>query len=149
MIPATPEITIICVGVLKDRNLAALTRTYLDRLRHDARIRIHEISDSSPLKEGEQIARLVEKTGGYSFALSEEGKTYSSRQFAARISAINGNIIFIIGGPSGLSDRIKNGSRELFSLSPLTFTHEIARMLLCEQLYRACSILRNRAYHKG
>lgn len=149
MIISVPDITIICVGALKDRHITSIAEMYLTRLRHEARMTIHEIRDGTPEKEGVRIAGLVEKAGGYSFALSEEGKTYSSRKFAARLGAITGKMTFIIGGASGLSDRVKKEADELFSLSPLTFTHEIARMLLFEQIYRAISILHNRAYHKG
>lgn len=149
MIVSIPDITIICVGTLKDRNIGSIVEMYIARLRHDARITIHEVRDGTPESEGERISRIVDKTAGYSFALSEEGKTYTSQKFSARIGAITGKMSFIIGGASGLNDRIKKVADELFSLSPLTFTHEIARLLLFEQLYRACSILHNRAYHKG
>jgi 23S rRNA (pseudouridine1915-N3)-methyltransferase len=149
MIVAIPDITIICVGTIKDQHIASLTAMYLGRLQHDARIRLQEIRDGTPDKEGEQLRGMLEKSGGYTFALSEEGKTYTSRQFAARLGAITGKITFIIGGATGLSEKIKKTTDELFSLSPLTFTHELARLLLFEQLYRACSILHNRGYHKG
>ncbi len=148
MIIAIPDITLICVGSLKNRHLAELTAMYLTRLNHEARIAIREIKDSIPKMEDEKIKRLLDKLDGYSFALSEEGRTYGSRQFASRLQVITGKIIFIIGGPEGLSDRVKKGANEVLSLSSFTFTHEMARMLLIEQLYRTCSILHNRSYHK-
>ena len=143
-----PELLIICTGSLKDRHLSALADLYLGRLRHEARITVREIKDSTKEREGEQIVSLIEKERGHSFALTEEGALLSSRELAGRLDAIPGKTVFVIGGPEGLSPAVKSAATQLLSLSPLTFTHEIARMLLLEQLYRACSILHNRRYHK-
>jgi 23S rRNA (pseudouridine1915-N3)-methyltransferase len=149
MIVSIPEITIVCVGAVKDRNILSLVEMYCSRLSHEARVRINEIKDGTPETEGERIIPYFSKPGGYSFALTEEGNTYTSRQFAARLESITGKMMFIIGGATGLSTKVKSRADELLSLSPLTFTHEIARFLLLEQLYRACSIMHNRNYHKG
>ena len=144
----TPEILLICTGSLKDRHIAALMDGYLDRLRHEARITVREVRDSTRLREGAGIVDLLEKEGGYSFALAEEGSMMSSRRLARRMETITGKLIFIIGGPEGLDPVVKKKAGELLSLSPMTFTHEMARVLLAEQLYRACTIMHNRRYHR-
>ncbi|MBN1576379.1 MAG: 23S rRNA (pseudouridine(1915)-N(3))-methyltransferase RlmH [Chitinispirillaceae bacterium] len=146
---AVPDITLLCVGAVKDRHCAALVDMYLKRLRHEARIEIREIGDGNRHTEGERIAGLLDRIDGRSFALSEDGRVLTSRRFASRLETINRKIIFIVGGPDGLSERIKKRADEVLSLSPLTFTHEIARLLLVEQIYRACSILHHRRYHRG
>ena len=81
--------------------------------------------------------------------MSEEGRHLTSRQLASTIETLNRKIIFVVGGPGGLSGPAKKKCDEVISLSSFTFTHEIARLLLVEQLYRACSILHSRPYHKG
>jgi 23S rRNA (pseudouridine1915-N3)-methyltransferase len=148
MAVSTPQLVIICTGSVKDRNLGALIADYHNRLHHDARITVHEVKDSTKRREGDRIIALLKKEGGHSFALTEEGTLQSSRQLARRLETIPGKTVFIIGGPEGLDTTVKTAADDLFSLSPLTFTHEIARFLLFEQLYRACSILHNRQYHK-
>ena len=149
MVMTIPDITLLCVGAMKDRHCAALVEMYLKRLRHEARVEIREISAGNRHTEGERIAGFLDRIHGRSFALSEEGCVFTSRRFASRFETINRKIIFIVGGPDGLCERIKKRADEVLSLSPLTFTHEIARLLLIEQIYRACSILHHRRYHRG
>ena len=80
--------------------------------------------------------------------MAEEGRTRSSQKLAAELQALQGrSAVFIVGGAYGLSAAVKSRADVLLSLSPFTFTHEIARMLLCEQLYRAVSIQTGSKYH--
>jgi len=82
--------------------------------------------------------------------LSEEGKIYNSIEFSSLLLNFkNERIIFLIGGPDGLSSQIKSSSNFLLSLSPLTFPHELARLILIEQIYRALSISQNSPYHRS
>jgi 23S rRNA (pseudouridine1915-N3)-methyltransferase len=145
---ALPEITILCVGTIKDPSLSVLSQMYLKRLTHDVRLTVREIRDRRSGEESTQLVTTLKKLNGYTFACSEEGTCTTSAKFARRLGAINRNMVFIIGGPTGLSREVKNASDEVFSLSPMTFTHEMARILLLEQIYRAGSILHNRSYHK-
>lgn len=145
---ALPEITVLCVGSMKDNSLATLVRMYLKRLSHDVRITIKEIKDRRPKEERDQLLQQLSKTGGHIIALSEEGTCVSSKKFAQHLGTINRSMTFVIGGATGLHQEIKVAANELLSLSPLTFTHEMARVLLLEQIYRAISILHNRSYHK-
>jgi 23S rRNA (pseudouridine1915-N3)-methyltransferase len=148
MIPIIPDIVILGVGAIKDPNLSALTNLYFSRLKHDARIEVKVIKDRDRADEGRRLAEYIDKYNGYICALSEEGALYNSRQLAGFIGGVNRKMVFVLGGPDGLSDDVKKRANKLLSLSPLTFTHEIARMLLAEQLYRACSILHHRNYHR-
>ncbi len=145
---AVPDILLICVGPIKDRNIGAITERYLERLRYEARVETREILDSGKRVEGERIIKLIDKTGGASLALSEEGRPLTSAGLASLLETIQRKIIFIVGGPEGLSEGVKKRADQVISLSSFTFTHEMARMLLVEQLYRACSILHGGKYHK-
>ena len=83
-------------------------------------------------------------------SLSEEGKTFNSQEFASLLQGFNNNKInFLIGDPDGLSSDIKSNSDLLLSLSPLTFPHELARLILIEQIYRAISIVKKSPYHRS
>ena len=139
---------IIAVGKIKDLNLNNKIEEYLKRLSHDTKTDIIEIKDSNPLSEGLKIQEILKKENSFSIALTEEGKTYGSIDFSRYLAAIPGKITFVIGGPFGLSEQVKNTCRQRLSLSPMTFTNEMARLLLLEQLYRAVSIQNNRSYHK-
>ncbi len=87
----------------------------------------------------------------YTIALDRSGKAYDSEELAERIenlSISHNGLTFIIGGPLGLSETILEKADEILSLSRLTFTHELSRLLLLEQLYRAFTIIHNEKYHK-
>jgi 23S rRNA (pseudouridine1915-N3)-methyltransferase len=148
MIPVIPDFVIIGVGTIKDPNLTAATDRYLSLLKHEARITVKVIGDSNRTTEERRLVEQIDNNNCYTFVLSEEGETYGSRQFAEFIGSINRKMAFIIGGPEGLGNEVKKRANKLLSLSPFTFTHEIARMLLAEQLYRACTILHNKNYHR-
>ena len=118
---------------------------YLKRL---PGITIKEIRDSHPKKESETIISLIRKDE-LPILLSEEYKSFSSFQFTEELQKFgNHNLAFIIGGSDGLSAEIKKIPSLKFSLSPLTFPHEIARLLLVEQIYRAQMILQGSPYHR-
>ena len=79
--------------------------------------------------------------------LSEEGRQFTSTEFAAKLGSFDRKIVFVIGGPCGLAPEVKQRADLLWSLSKLTFTHELARLLLMEQLFRATNILHGGSYH--
>jgi len=83
-------------------------------------------------------------------SLSEEGEKLSSIQLSSLLLNFNNNrIIFLIGGADGITSEIKDNSHLLLSLSPLTFPHELARLILIEQIYRSISITNNSPYHRS
>ena len=102
-------------------------------------------------KEGENILTKIEP-GDYIIALDRTGKQCSSECFAnmlKRLSVeIKGQVCFIIGGPLGLSKHVLNKADHIMSISEMTLTHEMARLILTEQIYRAFTILEGHKYHK-
>jgi len=142
------NIKIAAVGKIKDKPLLEKIRDYEERISHDARLETVEIKDCGAELEGEKFLDLAARDGGALVALSEEGAEYSSKEFSALLEKLGPRILFIIGGPNGLSPKVKSNARVLLSLSKMTFTHEMARMFLLEQIYRAISIKCNRKYHR-
>jgi 23S rRNA (pseudouridine1915-N3)-methyltransferase len=142
------DIKILAIGKIKDRSYSQKTEEYIGRIRHDAKLEVVEIKDSDPETEGAKIAEYCRREHAQVIALDEHGKLFSSVEFARKLAAAPGRIIFVIGGPFGLSEEVKGVAGSLIALSPLTFTHELARLVLLEQIYRAISIIKNRKYHK-
>lgn len=138
---------IIAVGRMKDRHLEAKCAEYLTRLGAYAKAELIEVKDSSPEEEAVKIRRLFDPARDFAAALGEEGKEYTSSGFASLLGAAGRRAVLIIGGPYGLAPGLKKEAHLLLSLSPMTFTHELARLLLLEQLYRAGSILNGSGYH--
>ena len=109
---------------------------------------IIEIKDSDINKEADAIRSLI-KSNEYTIALCEEGERLTSLDLATKMQKLSSKrLVFLIGGANGLSSSIKNAADFRLSLSPLTFPHEIARLLLIEQLYRANNIAQGGPYHR-
>lgn len=139
---------IIVVGKPKDKVLGAKSAEFLSRCGAYGKVECVELPDSDVAKEGKALMKELEKEkNSFVFVLSEEGKLFTTAQFAQKISAIYRKIVFVIGGPFGLAPEVKDRADLLWSLSPLTFTHEMARFLLCEQLYRALNFNAGGSYH--
>lgn len=141
--------TVIAIGKMKNRSLAALCDDFCKRLKRQGNFELIELKDGDVESEGQRILdALSKRSNARVYAMAEEGKTRSSQKLADELYALQGQqAVFIIGGAYGLSNAVKQRADELFALSPLTFTHEIARMLVCEQLYRAVSIQNGSKYH--
>ncbi len=110
------------------------------------------ISDEEVIRrEGKHIIEKIEQ-GDYLIALDKGGRQYSSEGFASllrRLSVENrGQVCFIIGGPLGLSEDVKKKADQAVSLSEMTLTHEMVRLILTEQIYRAFTIIEGHKYHK-
>jgi 23S rRNA (pseudouridine1915-N3)-methyltransferase len=101
-------------------------------------------------KEGEQILGLLKKEDCL-VLLDERGKQYSSEGLAAFVQARANEgtkaLVFLIGGAYGVDEAVQQRARFVWSLSPLVFPHQLVRLILAEQVYRACTILRNEQYH--
>ena len=101
-------------------------------------------------KEGEMILQAL-KPDDYLIALDERGKSFTSEGLAQllqqRATESTKNIVFLIGGAFGIDNSVLQRSKVKWSLSQLTFPHQLVRLILAEQLYRACTILRNEKYH--
>lgn len=100
-------------------------------------------------KEGDQILKKI-KPDTYVILLDERGREFTSISFAEHLNSLEGrvnHIMFVIGGPYGFSEEVYNRANEKFSLSRLTFSHQMVRLLFMEQLYRTFTILKGEPYH--
>ncbi len=142
------RLSVIAVGKLKNTHWRALAEDYAVRIRRQAKLEVVEVRDADPAKEGERLRAALETAKpDRVFILSEEGAGMTSRQLATSLDEDpGGSYAFVIGGAYGLSDEVKVAGR-LFSLSAMTYTHEMARVVLLEQLYRALSINAGSGYH--
>ncbi len=158
------NITIMALGKLKEKYLTDAINEYSKRLSVYGKLNIIELTpirlsdnpsqgeiDNALLKEAEEIKKKI-PSNSYTFALCIEGKEKSSEDFAKQIktAALNGksNITFIIGSSFGLAEEIKALADFKLSFSPMTFPHQLMRVMLLEQIYRAFQINNNGKYHK-
>ena len=140
-----PRYKIIAIGKIKKNWIQEGIEMYLKRL---PGLEVIEIKDNSQIKEEHAIREIIKKNE-ILVTLNENGQPFTSKQLATKlINSHNQNIIFVIGGASGLSPSLNSSASWQLSLSPLTFPHEIARLLLIEQLYRAKTISQGGPYHK-
>ena len=136
---------VIAIGKIKRKWIQEGIEMYLKRL---PGLKVIEIKDNHQAKEEHMIKEIVNKND-ILVTLNENGQSFTSNQLATKLlSSHNQNIIFVIGGASGLSPSLNISASWQLSLSPLTFPHEIARLLLIEQLYRARTITQGSPYHK-
>lgn len=140
-------ISLIAVGKLKNSALRDLAHDYGSRIKRLAKLEMAEIRDSDPERESERLAEALKARSGPVFLLAEEGKTRSSVEFADMLQSMENDAVFVVAGAYGPTNAFKASVDELFSLSPMTFPHEIARVLLLEQIYRALSIQVGSSYH--
>ncbi len=155
------HITIISVGKLKENYWKEAEREYLKRLSAFAKLEIKELKEEKfddktnveviKEKEAEKILKSIPKDS-YVIVLDKEGKNVSSEKFSKQLQQFEqlqhyNNISIIIGGPLGLHDSILDIAKESWSFSKMTFTHQMIRIFLLEQLYRGYMIKENRKYH--
>lgn len=142
-------VKLIVVGKMKNRELAALCADYFARLLRFGNFECVELKDANLEAEAGRISDALKGFKGRIYALCEEGKLKTSVELSKMLEAdlLRGGSAFIIGSAYGLSPKIKERADVLLSLSPLTFTHEFARAILAEQLYRAKTITANTGYH--
>lgn len=140
------RIRIIAVGRVRKGWLSEGVALYLKRL---PGLQVVELRDGGMVRESEAILAEV-RSGEQLVALCEEGMTYDSVSFANALEGSgSGRLAFVIGGADGLDPALKAQARWRLSLSPMTFPHDLARLLLLEQLYRALSIQQGGPYHRG
>lgn len=158
------KINIICIGKLKEKFLTDGCKEYVKRLHSFCNINIIELSEykvpDNPSqkeiqqcieKEGEKILSKI-PNGSYTVSMCIEGKILSSEELADKLNFAANNsystVNFVIGGSFGLSEKIKQKSNLKLSMSKMTFPHQLARLILLEQVYRGFSINSNSKYHK-
>jgi 23S rRNA (pseudouridine1915-N3)-methyltransferase len=150
------NITIVAVGKVKESYWRESIEEYDKRLRPYAKIKVEEIipepicvgdNDKTKKIEGEKILRFLAKyPKGEVILLSERGKKLSSMKFADLFRERNEQAVLVIGGSLGFSDEVEE-KYPCVALSDLTFPHELARVVLMEQIYRAATILNKKEYH--
>ena len=150
-------IKIITVGSLKEKYLKDAIEEYTKRIKRYTNLEIIEVKDEGLVEEskaifleGEKIKKNISDKD-YIITLEIEGKEFDSVEFSKKIDQIqieNSNITFIIGGSYGLSDELKSKSKLNLSFSKMTFPHQLFRVMLLEQIYRAYKIINNEKYHK-
>ena len=158
------KITILAVGKLKEQFFSDAVKEYTKRLSRYCKLEMIEVMDERTAenasgheedlirqKEGERLKKYI-KEGAYVISLAIEGRQYSSEKFAEKIHDLGlhgeSHIIFVIGGSIGLAPEILKSSDELLSFSKMTFPHQLMRVVLLEQVYRAYRIIHGEPYHK-
>ncbi len=142
------KVNFVCVGKLKEGYLREACAEYLKRLSRFCKAEVRELPESSLKEEGENILRACK---GYTVALAVEGKGCSSEKFAAKLQSLcdrGEEITFVIGSSCGLDATVKAAANELLSFSEMTFPHQLMRVILLEQVYRAFMINGGGEYHK-
>ena len=151
------NITVLCVGNLKEKFFKDACSEYVKRLGRFGKISVKELPEVQGTngqdveKEGKNIIKAIPK-GSYVIPLCVEGKELSSPALADKIKTLGlsgtSEITFIIGGSDGLSDEVKALGDFHLSFSPMTFPHQLMRVILLEQVYRAFTINAGASYHK-
>ena len=150
-------IKIVCVGKIKEAFYREAIEEYVKRLSKYVEIKIIELPDYGLLDEKSMIKKEsieienVLNNKDYNVVLDINGKEMDSLEFASKLNDIqisNSNITFIIGGSSGIEEDLKNKCNLRLSFSKLTFPHQLFRIILLEQIYRAYKINNNESYHK-
>ncbi len=148
------KLRVVWIG--KNKNLAEVCGDFSQRIRHFIPLDVIEIKDPRIANERKRIEaegeKIMTSVGQADFvvALDPAGRSYSSKTFSEfldrHMSENPRDIVFVVGGYGGLSDTVKKRADLLWSLSELTFSHDLARALLLEQLYRALSIINHHPY---
>lgn len=157
------KFSILTIGKLKEAYLRDGVAEFVKRLRPYGGVAITELNESKigdkpsdadrqhvVEEEGERLLKLVNDRS-WLVVLDVYGKTMSSEALAAKVAELEldgiSEMTFVIGGAFGVSEKLRNAARLRLSFSPMTFTHQMVRLLLVEQLYRACKINRGEPYH--
>lgn len=145
------KVNLIVVGKLKEKFLVDGVAEYLKRLKKFATIEVREVPECRTVdEEGQKILSLVPKDS-WLCVLDVAGEALGSEDFAKKIAALAldgvSNLTFAIGGAFGLSEELRRAAAFRLSLSQMTFTHQMARLILIEQIYRAFKINRHEPYH--
>jgi 23S rRNA (pseudouridine1915-N3)-methyltransferase len=153
------RITLLQTGKTRDRFIIEGVEEFRKRVVRYAPFTIETVPDLKNTrnmstkeiqqKEGDMILKRI-KAGDYLILLDEHGKEFHSLGFARHLNALEGRVnqvVFVIGGPYGFSEQVYRRANEKFSLSKLTFSHQLIRLLFMEQIYRAFTILKGEPYH--
>ena len=154
------KILLLVIGKTDEDYLITGIKKYVGRIGHYASFEMKEIPDirnrkslsEDQQKKAESFLLLSQlQPGDQVVLLDEKGKTYSSVGFSAQLEKLMASgakrLVFVIGGPYGFAQEIYDKANDLLSLSPMTFSHQMVRLVFVEQLYRAFTILKGERYH--
>lgn len=159
------KLTLIWVGRTKDGRLKALIDDYLKRIGRQLPVEVREVKEEPAsdrhaaaealLKEGRRIRERIPRDHEV-VLLDEAGRALTSEQFAAFLgeklgssSSATRGVAFVVGGHQGVDDEMKRTASHVISLSPMTLTHEMARLVAVEQIFRGLGIMRGSSYHRS
>lgn len=154
------KISLIVIGKTDASYFADAINEYKNRLVHYIPFEMEIIPDIKNVKnlreeqqkekEGELILKMLQP-GDYLVLLDEHGKSFTSMEFATylerKMHVVSKRLVFVIGGPYGFSEAVYKAASEKISLSKMTFSHQMIRLIFVEQIYRAMTILNNEPYH--
>jgi 23S rRNA (pseudouridine1915-N3)-methyltransferase len=154
------KLTVLCIGKTRERYLRDGIDKYTRYLQHFADLtlkelkeeKIHDLKDAPVVRkrEAEKIFKAI-PAGSFVVSLDERGEEYTSHEFAAFLNRTQEagvrEMVFIVGGALGLDESVTTGAQRVIALSRWTLTHEMARLVLLEQLYRAFTIITGKTYH--
>ena len=138
---------LLVVGRVKDPHYQAKISEYLQRLNAFGKLEVVELKDDTLEKESAAILKALENERGWVVILDERGNNITSVEFAQKMKTCDRKIVLVIGGAFGFTDEVRKRADYLLALSKFTVTHEMARLILIEQLYRACTIIAGKKYH--
>ena len=143
------KIYFVVVGKIKESFYREAVAEYVKRISRFAKVEIKELPEgANPEAEADEILRAVK---GYTIALAVEGEKLSSEKLATKLKKLTDagkEITFVIGSSCGLSDKVKQAADYKLSFSDMTFPHQLMRVILAEQVYRAFMINAGSTYHK-
>ena len=156
------KLRLIWIGSNSDAEFGAAIDRYVNRIKHIFPVEIVELTPGERGRQSQtevammrgQSARLLAAIPerGYTVVLDERGQMFDSVKFARWLERLTidspHGINFVLGGDVGLDDSVRQRADKVVSLSPMTLPHQLARVMLLEQIYRACTLMRNIAYHK-
>lgn len=156
------KLRLIWIGSNSDAEFASAIDRYVNRIKHFFPVEVVELAPGERGRQSQtdvammrgQSARLLAAIPerGYTVVLDERGQLFDSVKFARWLERLTidspHGIHFVLGGDVGLDDSVRQRADKVVSLSPMTLPHQLARVMLLEQIYRACTLMRNIAYHK-
>ncbi len=154
------KVVLLSVGKTDDENFAPMIDIYKNRLSYYVSFEMEFVPDLKKAKklsekeqknlEGEALLNHIQQ-GDYVVLLDDKGKQHSSTEFARfmekKLYSVPKRLVFVVGGPYGFSEAVYERANEKLSLSKMTFTHQMVRLVFVEQLYRAMTILNGEPYH--
>lgn len=139
-------IRVLCIGRVKSSYLREGVEDYLLRARRFARIEVVEFPDQDRARESRAL--LAALGSQRSILCDSRGSQWTSEEFARELSA-HGALDFVLGGPEGVEEFVRERADRCVGFGAITLPHELARLILCEQVYRGFCILRGHPYHRG